>query len=114
MHESYHTEGLTDLSVIRAQAEERLRKGWPQQEETLVHLHPKRDVTGSIGSKVILPLKMRPCNANSLVEDPEDKEHIWYLFSQLPEDERPYVYRVPEIPTGLDSDAWIEEGTRDG
>jgi len=105
MHESHHTEGLTDLSVIRAQAEERLRRGWPQQEETLVHIHGKyyRGADQRIH-------KLYPCSANPLVENPEDKEHIWYLFIHLDEEDRPYTYRAPE-PT---SDVQLEEETRDG
>lgn len=97
MHESYHSEGFTDLSVIRQQADYRLRKERPQ-EETLVHLHPKgyRWADGS------------ECHADPFTRDEEDKAHEWYLFDDLEADERP----VFEAKSNSDK-PWREEDTND-
>lgn len=135
MHEYYHSEGYTDLTAIRNDANYRLRKGRPQ-EESLIHLHPKHyrsrtnlNLEGSSSTGIWLD-KLVPCTANAFTRDEEDKQHEWFLFDDLEAHERPQfevgitsnyevvkaqivelpIVELPEEPKPWREDGWREDG----
>lgn len=98
MHEYYHIQGVTDLDAIRKEAQHRLSRGMPYKEESLIHLHPKyQTATVIIDPTNSMPPRgegqtvhnLVPCTTSPLVRDENDKQHEWYLYIDLEEDQRP-------------------------
>lgn len=67
-HHVYHSEGFTDLAVIRHQAADSLRpETWPEPHETIVHLHAYKGLSAPCMFEVDGELQL--------------KSHEYYLFS---------------------------------
>ena len=70
MHEYFHTSGITDLEVIRSDANYRLHRRHVR-EESLIHLHPAKRDDPTV-----------ECYALPHVADPDDTRHEWFLFEE--------------------------------
>ena len=64
MHIYYHSKGMTDLDVMRADAHLRFKRS---AENSLIHLHPKQERS--------CPVKGKP--------EPNDTEHEWVGVEEL-------------------------------
>jgi hypothetical protein len=81
MHQYFHSKGLTDLDAIRKDANWRLRVGYREPEESLIHLHPRENSACEL-IKVPGPWILRQPEWAAYAVSVSD-DHEWYTFDML-------------------------------